>query len=219
MPATPVAGSAHHRLRCMAAAQSGVTIVRHAESSYNITTEEQKRVANLVGASHDLRDADLTTEGEQQAHYLARIATSRFPGVRTVITSPLRRALRTAMAIADALGAKLIVSPALREIRRDVSDIGTPGSKLDEQFPGLGLEELPNQWWMEDCACAEQLECDNCIEGRIELIRDIIRENDGAVIVSHSDVLREVCGVDLDNGECATYEPCRNPHAATSTTK
>lgn len=192
-----------------------VTLVCHCESLYNCASAEQRRAAELAGVNHPLRDADLTPKGELQASRLAQNAVSHFPGASVVITSPLRRALRTAIPIAASLGAKLIISPVLREIRRDVSDVGTPGEELDRQFPGLGLNELPARWWIENgcrssCdGCSETDECAECVNGRAALFHTIVGENTGAVIVSHSDFLNEVCEADLENGECAEFDPDR----------
>jgi broad specificity phosphatase PhoE len=190
-----------------------VTLVRHCESRFNCATDEQKRVARLAGVNHPLRDADLTPKGEIQADRLAQNAMSHFPGARVVIVSPLRRALRTAIPIAAALNAKLIIIPALREVRRDVSDVGMPGEELDNQFPGLGLDELPPQWWMEgscsDSKCTATNECAGCVSVRAAKFLDVVHGNAGAVIVSHSDFLNNVCGADLENGECAEYDPRR----------
>jgi broad specificity phosphatase PhoE len=183
-----------------------VTIVRHAESCYNAATDEQKRAANLAGAIGALRDADLTSKGEQQATHLAQVIAGRASRAQLVITSPLRRALRTAISIAAVSGARLVVNPVLREIRRDVSDIGAPGAELDRQFPSLGLEALSDRWWLEECNCLETNECGWCIAGRVATILAMVRENDGAVIVSHSDILNAACGVDLGNGEHAEYD-------------
>ncbi len=188
-----------------------VTLVRHCESLYNCASAEQKRVAKLAGVNHPLRDADLTPKGELQASRLAQNALSHFPGVHVVIVSPLRRALRTAIPVAAALGAKLIISPVLREIRRDISDVGTPGEELDRQFPDLGLDKLPARWWIEDSCdddeCSETNECAGCVARRAALFRNIVRDNEGAIIVSHSDFLNEVCEADLENGECAEFDP------------
>ena len=167
--------------------------------------------------AHHLRDADLSSEGERQLGQLVADATKLFAGVRAVFTSPLRRALRTAIPIAAALGAKLYIVPALREIRRDVSDIGSPGADLVKAFPKLvGLEKLPARWWRDECsACQDAQECDKCVKGRLDIVGEMAAENSGAIFVCHSDLALAMCGSNLKNGEYTTYDPTTKRDDAT----
>ncbi|HWE63863.1 MAG TPA: histidine phosphatase family protein [Chloroflexota bacterium] len=81
-------------------------IVRHGQSTGNITTE-------------DVPDAELTPLGEQQARQAAaRLATE---GITHVLCSPLVRALATATTIAEACHlSEIEVWPELQETRRSV---------------------------------------------------------------------------------------------------
>lgn len=183
-----------------------IVVVRHCQSEYNVATDEQKLVANAVGIGHPLRDADLTPVGLTQADDTAQKIAKRFPKADKVYTSPLLRALRTAMPIAEALGADLIVTPVLREIRRDVSDVGTQIANLDKKFPDYEFERIPDTWWREaGCSCAELHECEICVSKRVALFHAMVGENQGQIFVSHSDFLFASTGMDLENGEYSAY--------------
>lgn len=95
-------------------------IVRHGQSTGNITTE-------------DVPDGELTPLGEQQA----RQAGARLAGesLTHVLCSPLVRALATATAVAEASGiGEIEVWPELQETRRNVHR-GFGRAELLARFP------------------------------------------------------------------------------------
>ncbi|WP_049575525.1 histidine phosphatase family protein, partial [Streptomyces sp. SBT349] len=79
-------------------------LVRHAETAWH-------RENRYAGARSD---PDLTENGLRQVEALAGGALAE--GVRAVVSSPLRRAVRTATPAADALGVPVEVVPGLREV-------------------------------------------------------------------------------------------------------
>ena len=79
------------------------------------------------------RDSPLTAEGIRQACEMA--ARLRGHGIRTVCSSPLGRALRTAVIIAETLGADLVQVPELAEV--DHGEMaGLTWAEIDARFPG-----------------------------------------------------------------------------------
>lgn len=95
-------------------------LVRHAET-----------VPNRDGVGLGRSDVPLTPKGERQAMALAR--TFGRLSIAEVWSSPQLRARRTAEAVAEATGARLVVSPALAEL-----DVGAA--------EGLPLAEVRRRW-------------------------------------------------------------------------
>ena len=66
-------------------------------------------------------------------------------GITTVCSSPLGRALRTAVIIADEIGAELVEVPELTEI--DLGAMaGLTWAEVDENFPGARAERAENRY-------------------------------------------------------------------------
>lgn len=110
-----------------------LALVRHAEAT-----------ANASGLALGRNDVPLTERGRRQAEALA----SAFDGwpVAVVVSSPLRRALDTAGAIASRHGLDIEIAPGLIEM--DVGD--TDGMTFDElrsRYP-----EFLRRWLSDDCA-------------------------------------------------------------------
>lgn len=99
------------------------------------------------GVQVQLGDHELTALGREQAGRLGRrLAAEGFRGV--VRSSPYRRAVATAAAIARACGVRVRLDPELQEIARRAG--GTPGcsgSELATLHPEVD-PELPAAWWL-----------------------------------------------------------------------
>lgn len=115
-----------------------LVLVRHCETHWN----EQRRVQ---GAGSDI---ELSALGISQVQKLARFLSSYEPSA--IISSPLKRALVTAQAVAAAHGLPVEVREGLREL--DVGDLeGVELSSLNTSFSRLlmelwqgGSERLPS---------------------------------------------------------------------------
>ena len=128
-----------------------VILIRHAQTSWN-------QVRRIQGGNSDTR---LNEEGERQRRCLAlKLKTEQ---IQAVYSSPLRRAMDTARAIADAQGLEVIAEPALKEINCGTLE-GTPareignrlrqlllggdeGALLFKKCGGESLEELRERAW------------------------------------------------------------------------
>jgi broad specificity phosphatase PhoE len=186
---------------------------RHCESKWNCASKEERAKGD------GLRDAALSALGLRQA---ARIEKElgkieELKKVTVVLSSPLTRALQTAKSISTALGGVPIkVNEALREVRRDVSDLGSHYDDLVKDFPYTqyrGIENLRPWWWLNarasagasaDCKCLETSECDPCVTSRLFKVRDLITslpDEDVPLLVSHHDFIKEFIGRELANGE------------------
>src|SRR4051794_14051519 len=81
----------------------GLYLARHGQTTWNLEHRLQGQL-----------DSPLTADGIAQADAMAEHLAGT--GIVTVCTSPLGRALRTAVIIADRLGAELIEVPELAEV-------------------------------------------------------------------------------------------------------
>lgn len=100
-------------------------------------------VWNLERRLQGQLDSPLTVEGIDQASAIAeRLADA---GVLTVCSSPLGRALQTAIIIADRLGAEVIEVPELAEL--DHGELaGLTWQEIDETFPSAREERAANRY-------------------------------------------------------------------------
>jgi broad specificity phosphatase PhoE len=88
-------------------------------------------------------DSPLTDDGLRQAETIAQILVGR--GVTTVCSSPLGRALRTAMIVAERIGADLVEVPELAEIHHGEL-AGLTWEEADERFPRARAERAENRY-------------------------------------------------------------------------
>ena len=121
-------------------------LVRHAESNWNVLTAGEH-----VGAHPHLVDvdSDLSPKGELQLEALRR-SSPLVPPLELILASPLRRALRTAVALRDANPTAAIhVEPRATEWLENSCDCGRPGATIQQDFGGSvhGLADLGAAWW------------------------------------------------------------------------
>jgi len=95
-------------------------------------------------------DSDISPNGELQLDAL-RNRPGVDPPLELILVSPLRRALRTAVALQGANGGHAVpirVEPRATEWLENSCDCGRPGSVIQREFGSiLGLHELGDGWW------------------------------------------------------------------------
>ncbi len=107
-------------------------LVRHAQTTWDL----EHRLQGTL-------DSPLTPEGVAQAERIGtRLAAS---DVRTVCTSPLGRALRTASIIADRIGADVVEIPDLAELDHGAMS-GLTRAEIDERFPTARQQRAENRY-------------------------------------------------------------------------
>ncbi|MGW9156223.1 histidine phosphatase family protein [Microbacterium sp. NPDC055665] len=107
-------------------------LARHGQTVWNVEHRLQGQL-----------DSPLTDEGIAQAHAIAdRIG---HVGVLTVCSSPLGRALRTAVIIADRLGAEVIEVPELADLHHGAL-AGMTWDEIDAEFPTAREERAANRY-------------------------------------------------------------------------
>lgn len=179
-------------------ASRNVYLARHCQSLWNCASALEK------ASNPKLRDADLSPKGREQSESMKMLLSSvkELEEVKLIYSSPLTRAVRTAEAISAALGVPIVILGDLREIRRDIGDIGSSHEILTKRFPTLGPFP-PRKWWRnEKCSCPELYECDKCVASRKNRIYEIVAANPSpTLLVSHSDFISSLTGWNLENGD------------------
>lgn len=98
---------------------------------------------NLEGRLQGQLDSPLTAEGVAQAHAAAeRLAPH---GIRTVCSSPLGRALATAVIIAERIDADVVEVPDLAELDHGAM-AGMTWAEIDEAYPGAREARAENRY-------------------------------------------------------------------------
>lgn len=109
-----------------------VFLARHGQTQWNLEHRLQGQL-----------DSPLTPDGIRQAHSVAERLTGR--GITTVCSSPLGRAMRTAVIIADRIGAELVEVPDLAEVHHgDMA--GLTWEEIDERFPTAREDRAANRY-------------------------------------------------------------------------
>lgn len=98
---------------------------------------------SLEGRLRGQLDSPLTSEGIAQAKAAAERLTGS--GIQTICTSPLGRAMATAVIIAERLGARVIEVADLTEV--DHGEMaGLTWTEIEEAFPGARAERAENRY-------------------------------------------------------------------------
>ncbi|MFT4258644.1 histidine phosphatase family protein [Microbacterium sp.] len=107
-------------------------LARHGQTVWNLEHRLQGQL-----------DSPLTAEGIRQAEAVAEKLAGA--AILTICSSPLGRALRTALIIAERLGAELIEVPDLAEVHHgDLA--GLTWDEIDERHPGARQERAANRY-------------------------------------------------------------------------
>ena len=122
---------------------STVLLIRHGQSAFNAAYGSD-------GVDPMLFDAPLSPLGHEQVA-AARLALLDIP-VEVVLTSPLTRALQTALGLfADHPNRPTLVVETLHRERLESScDRGRSPADLRVDFPDVALDHLPATWWHDD---------------------------------------------------------------------
>lgn len=189
-----------------------VYAVRHVESKWNTASAEERKISTSLwesspGVYNPLQDADVSPAGDKQ---LAELPNRIPAGIQRIYCSPLTRSIKTAIAASGAGSATASVVPicvkaSLREVRRDVGDLGSSPAEIKKKFPSVsGIDDLGDSWWREPgCDCKELEECEKCVTGRLQQVRALLtsEKSSSILIVSHFDLIDALCGKKLNNGE------------------
>ena len=177
-----------------------IYFVRHGQSEFNAVHKEGDNDPLIF-------DAPLTDKGRRQAE-VAKVRVADL-GIKQVITSPLTRAIQTALCIFDSI-APIKVGASHRERLIHSCDVGRPPKELQRDFPSLSFAHLQNVWWYQgsenDDGIAEEPE--DVFLQRIDAFnRSLTQIKDKPVaIVGHDNVFRTLTGRMMENCEIHRYQ-------------
>ena len=161
-------------------------------------------------------DTRLTPEGEAQARSLREITAGLDPAPEVIVSSPLRRALRTAELAFESVEGDVprVVCALARERVFHGSDIGRVRSVLAEEHPEWCLEDLGDAdapWWYVAPGCEDPhgtavLEPVEVFEKRMEDFKVWIeaRPEKTIAVVAHWGVCFSLTGEEFQNCELKT---------------
>jgi len=155
-----------------------------------------------------LFDARLSDVGMEQVR--ATREQLRSVAVDLVITSPLTRALQTAVGLfSDHPSAPAILVEALhRERVENISDIGSNPALLSREFPSVRLDHLPEVWWHASETPDERgitVEPIEAVQVRAATFKDLLlqRSEQTIAVVGHGTFFYHLLGKALANCEIA----------------
>ncbi|WPZ35490.1 histidine phosphatase family protein [Thalassobaculum sp. OXR-137] len=163
-------------------------LLRHGESEFNVHFSKTR-------IDPGIEDPALTETGRAQA--AAAAEHLRDLPIRRVVASPYRRTLQTAEIVAGRLGLAIEIEPLVRERCWFVCDVGTPTSKLRQDWPSLSFGDLPERWWPDGGENEEELGL-RCSAFREKLGAET--NWDDTVFVSHWAFIRGLTGMAVPNG-------------------
>ena len=170
-------------------------LIRHGQSEFNVVYGVTRQDPGII-------DPGLTELGRQQVAATARTLAGR--GAHTLVASPYRRAIQTALIVGEALNLSVTIDPLIGERAAFTCDIGTPVSELTALWPELDFAHLPEMWWPDIEESEEALD----LRGRS--FRDRMRDNrewNGVVIVTHWGFIRTLTGHKVGNGTAVRFDP------------
>jgi len=182
-----------------------IYFIRHGQSEFNAVHKEGDNDPLIF-------DAPLTDQGHRQAEDAKALAANL--GIRQVITSPLTRAIQTALRIFGS-SVPINVSAGHRELLTHSCDVGRSPGELQRDFPDLSFAHLKEVWWHRgpenENGVAEEPE--NVFRRRMDAFDlSLTRIKDKPVaIVGHGNVFRALTGRMLENCEIHQYRPGRSP--------
>lgn len=114
-------------------------LIRHGQSTFNSAFE-------ATGVDPLLFDAPLSELGLEQLRR-ARVQLASLPKPDVILSSPLTRAVQTALGLFGDSDVQISISALHRERLENSCDVGRSPSALAADFPSLRFDHLENPWW------------------------------------------------------------------------
>ncbi|KAH8165775.1 hypothetical protein CIB48_g2472 [Xylaria polymorpha] len=169
-----------------------INIVRHAESRHNVEVR-----------GDEIRDPSLTVKGMDQAKALGNTFPYAYH-VQHIISSPMRRAVQTALLAFGPLvkhcDMKVVLIPELQESSARPSDIGSPPQELREEFGEvIDTEFLADGWFLKDASASyggrdQKKVAERARQARLYIrsIAKTLRDDDHILVVAHSGFVKHL---------------------------
>ena len=174
-------------------------LLRHGQSEFNLHFTASR-------VDPGIADPVLTDAGRAQAAKAG--AELRDAGIRRIVASPYRRTLQTAEIVAASLAVPIEINPLVRERYGFTCDIGTPASRLREDWPHHDFGDLEEIWWPPEEEPVEH------IVGRAARFRAAMAGMDDwsdVLVVSHWGFILSLTGLSVANGAWLRCDPAAAP--------
>ena len=182
-----------------------IYFIRHGQSEFNAVHKEGDNDPLIF-------DAPLTDKGCRQAEE-AKVLVADL-GIKQVITSPLTRAIQTALCIFDNI-APIKVEASHRELLIHSCDVGRPPKELERDFPSLSFAHLQSVWWHQGSENDDgvAVEPEDVFLQRIDAFdRSLTQIKDRPVaIVGHGGAFLALTGRLMENCEIHLYQSSESP--------
>jgi len=177
-----------------------VYLIRHGQSEFNAAFKHGQPDPILF-------DARLSPKGQDQADALREKV--RELGIKQVISSPLTRALETALRAFDGL-APISVMDTHHEWLTHSCDRGRTPKELAKDFPTLDFNHLADRWWHDGPVNADNVpvEPETAFHARVGAFDALLAkaETRPVAIVGHGNYFRELIGYMLENCQIHAYQ-------------
>jgi len=181
--------------------------IRHGQSEFNAVFERG-------GDDPLVFDAPLSPRGREQARGIRDQVASL--GIERVVTSPLTRAIETALHIFDG-GPPIEVDARARELLTHSCDVGRSPAQLAAQFPVVEFDHLEDIWWHQGPANEHGVarEPVPVFEARVAEFRNwlVAQPDRNMALIGHGNLFKALTGQKLANceihlfDETAQFEP------------
>jgi len=182
-----------------------IYFIRHGQSEFNAHFPDV-----YDGDTPDplIFDPRLSELGRAQA--LALRERAHRLGVSRVVTSPLSRAVETALCLFDGV-APIEVDALHREKVAHSGDVGRDPAELARDFPQLGFAHIPERWWHAgpENRHGVPVEPEDIFIGRVRAFErrmDAIA-GESVAVIGHGSFFETIVGRMLGNCEIHIYRP------------
>ncbi len=177
--------------------QRRIRFIRHGQSEFNAAFELIRPKDPMIF------DARLTEKGRGQANALA--AQGAWSDVQLVVTSPLTRAIETALLAFTGVDVPIRVEALHRERVEHSGDLGRPRPVLEREFGHLEFGPFPEFWWHHEEGRPHEIaiESEDALRARVADFRAWLagRPERNIAVVGHGTFLNRLTGHSFANCE------------------
>jgi broad specificity phosphatase PhoE len=186
-----------------------IFLIRHGQSTHN-------EVWEATGTDPLHFDAPLSELGKRQVE--AAQSAARGLEVELVVTSPLTRAIQTAVGLFGN-EVPLLITPIHRERLANGCDVGRPPAMLTADFPTLKFDHLEDCWWYDSTerdARGFAIEPLEALAERVQSFQAWLPSlpQRKVAIVGHGAFFRHMTGTMFDNCAIMEWRPADGARAA-----
>lgn len=181
-------------------AGKSIHLIRHGQSVFNAAFDSLTRIDPMIF------DAPLSPTGIEQATALRPEVHSL--GVELIVTSPLTRAIQTALHAFGRDHAPIRIESLHRERLEHSGDVGRSPKALRTEFPDLAFDHLDDPWWHFDGRNPQAVfaEPEETLLGRVSAFREWLtaRPETTIAVIGHGTFLNRLTGHKFQNCERLT---------------